>query len=239
LGDGVTIVVKVSHAKCRQCGQTRHRNAKFNLCGQCWRLRKPQVQEQWRAIKDRRAERRTNGAVHVEEVVVLAAAREEVHVVAPRPKVSLSPEQRQEIIDLYMNSDTPVKEIASTYGVPETAPFRILSEAGITWRRGDRMPESRPGPKRVLPPHIAAMQEVHVAPTPAPEPKPAPEPTLLDVAVRNGPLPTLPNIADVDQPVWRVEFSGALDLVAPSFDEAVKMARELGALDITLVRKVR
>jgi transposase-like protein len=236
-------VVKVSHARCRQCGQTRHRNAKSNLCGRCWKLRKPEVQQAWRDIKARRALKRENGHVYEEEVRL--APEEEAQIVAQRKRVLLSAEQKQEIVDLYMNSDTPVKEIASTYGVTETAPFRILSESGISWRRGDRMPDTRPGPKRELPPHIAAMQEVHVAPTPAPEPERVPvaadQPEAidldsLDAALRNGAEPEV--IHSVTLVRWRIEFSGAIELGAANFDDAVAAARKLGAADITLVRKL-
>lgn len=47
-------MVNRSHAKCRQCGQSRHKNARFNLCGHCWAKVKPSVRESWKHIKERR-----------------------------------------------------------------------------------------------------------------------------------------------------------------------------------------
>jgi len=247
-------VVRVSHAKCRQCGQTRHRNAKANLCGRCWRQRKPEIQQQWRDIKARRAQTR-NGHVEAETEapLTIAAAIEEVQEeVAQRQRVMLSPEQKQEIVDLYMNSDTPVKEIAATYGVPETAPFRLLSEAGISWRRGDRVPETRLGPKRELPPHIAAMQDVHVAPEPV---KPSlldqPAPELEEIvkeafelekaATPNGRVPEVDLSEGGSR--WSVVYvtTTTLSVRADSFDEAAAKARAVlgDGIEIEMVRRER
>lgn len=136
---------------------------------------------------------------------------------------SLTPDQEQEIVSLYTTTDTPVHEIAETYGIGETSPFRILNKHGVAWRRGDTS-------GRVLPPHIEAMKEVHVAPNSTPAPQP--EPTRIRESV-----PAQPD-AQAAVPMWRIEFSGALDLAAASFDDAVTLARELGARDITLVRRL-
>jgi len=179
---------------------------------------------------------------------------------------SLTPEQELEIVSLYTTTDTPVKEIASTYGVGETTPFRILTKHGVSWRRGDLMPESKPGPKRELPPHIAAMQDVHVAPAPSPEPvapkaedksetitagvyaEPEEKATVAEtyrpisrdelaevIAAPNGQVPAA-EAARI--PRWRIEFSGAVELEAVSFDRAVEKARSFGAQDITLVKRL-
>jgi len=228
-------VVRVSHARCRRCGQTRHRNAKRNLCGQCWSEEKHHVRQGWRDIKDRRALKRaqaeqpTNG--HIPEEVIQTAEVSQAAVQAatpPDPTASrggkrraheLSPEQVQEIIDLYTQTDTSVPEIASTYGVSATFPYLVLSRAGITWRRGDSE-GFKPEPKRELPPHIEAMKEIHVA-TPTSAPAPA---------------PTANEKAPVGE--WQVEFTGAIKLHAISFDEAVRLARANGAVEITMIRRL-
>jgi hypothetical protein len=59
-------MVKISHARCRKCGQTRHRGARFNLCRNCWVQLKPQVRAGWRDIKERRRARRD---VHAKETL--------------------------------------------------------------------------------------------------------------------------------------------------------------------------
>ncbi|HEY1295423.1 MAG TPA: transposase [Chloroflexota bacterium] len=144
------------------------------------------------------------------------------------PRTVLTPEQKQEIVSLYTDTDTPVKEIASTYGIADTHPFAILNEFGVRWRRGDRTPESRTGPKRELPPHIAAMQEVHVAePTPAPEPK-----LTVEAAIRELP-PIAPQEQDAapnglepepDLEGWRVRVEGTL-LLHGSLENVLKQIR--------------
>jgi len=47
-------LVVTSHAKCRDCGQVRHKIARLNLCQECWEKIKPSVRREWREIKDRR-----------------------------------------------------------------------------------------------------------------------------------------------------------------------------------------
>lgn len=240
-------MVKVSHARCRQCGQTRHRNARFNLCGKCWQAKKADVQSGWRTIKDRRALKRgvtTNGATHESDAELIVAAAidqvlEEEPALMPRGRApSLTPEQEAEIVNLYTTTDMPVTEIANAYGLGHTSPFRILSKNGVSWRRGDT---------RELPPHIEAMKQVHVAAPPAPEPTleavlqeepmstPAPEPvptlveTMADI-VANG------QVTDPTLRVWRVEFSGFREVVAHNAREAIARAEESGAVDVTMVR---
>lgn len=231
-------MVRISHAKCRRCGQTRHRNAKRNLCGSCWAKEKHHVQDHWREIKARRAAKR-EALVSPEEVGVPLSMQEAIEEVLAvpnghverAPRTRLTPEQKQEIVDLYMNTDTPVKEIASTYGVPETAPFRLLGEFGISWRRGDRMPESRPGPKRELPPHIEAMKEVHVAPTREPVAAVAP----------NGQVPAV----DLEEGAsrWSVVYvtTATLTVRADTFDQAAAKARAYldPGIEIEMVRRER
>jgi transposase-like protein len=129
------------------------------------------VKQGWRDIKDRRAEKR-NGVAHEEAELIVAAAVEQVleedHAPMPRGRASsLTPEQEAEIINLYTTTDQPVVEIARAYGIPETGPFRVLAKNNVSWRRGD-------SPGRVLPPHIEAMKEVHVAPAPTPAPQQSP-----------------------------------------------------------------
>jgi len=55
-----------SHARCRQCGQARHKIARFNICQSCWEQTKPSIRQYWRQIKERRALRRAVEA-HVRE----------------------------------------------------------------------------------------------------------------------------------------------------------------------------
>lgn len=57
-----------SHAKCRNCGQIRHKISRLNLCRECWLQTKPQIKERWRSIKSRRLLRRA-----VEEVLAARA----------------------------------------------------------------------------------------------------------------------------------------------------------------------
>jgi len=274
-------VVKVSHARCRQCGQTRHRNVRANLCAECWKQRKPQQQREWREIKERRADRRveeeavaagreicegsgeavlqayrtwngvasaTGGRVypnrrgelaecswckqmisvnldgklarHAWVAPTQAAAatpelEEEQPMAERRPYVRLSPEQRAEVIDLYLHSETPLKEIASAYGIPETAPYRYLSEAGIRWRRGDS--EEPPMSERTLPPHIEAMKDVHVAPAKAQVEE--------AIAARPSLIPQVP-APEVETPAegWRVRVEGTLYLRG-SLDQVVAQLR--------------
>ena len=91
-------MVVASHAKCRQCGGTRHKTARLNLCKQCWERVKPEVRRQWRDVKERRAARRKIDA-HVNEHTRLqraieaevreraAATRHTVLAVAEPPKL--------------------------------------------------------------------------------------------------------------------------------------------------------
>lgn len=232
-------MVKVSHAKCRNCGASRHRNSKRNLCQACWLKVKPQVVQNWREIKLRRSLKR-NGVTHAEEGALIVAAAveqtfEEVHPEMPRGRApTLTPEQEQEIVNLYTTTDTPVTEIAKTYEIGDTVPYRVLTKHGIAWRRGDtHMGE------RVLPPHIEAMKEVHVAPTPAPEPEPKAvladkyepiTPTALDEAIRNGQ-------PEVVFHQWRVEYVGTpfVNVTAESFTEAAAEAQRLLGSDVEIV----
>lgn len=48
------LVATTSHAKCRDCGGTRHKIARLNLCQGCWEKVKPAVRREWRDIKERR-----------------------------------------------------------------------------------------------------------------------------------------------------------------------------------------
>lgn len=76
------------------------------------------------------------------------------HVPEPEPEraARLTAEQEREIITLYCETDTPVTEIAQTYGIAATYPFKILNDNGVTWRRRD-------GPRQ-LPPEVEAMSQV-------------------------------------------------------------------------------
>ena len=169
----------------------------------------------------------------------------------PRGRPSLlTPEQEQEIITLYTTTDQPVTEIARAYGVADTLPFRILTKNGVTWRRVD-------SPNRVLPPHIEAMKEVHVA-GPLP-PKPAttgrsiphiseePDEPIQTEAMREmfdkvfPPDVTNGEVIDLDNSptlrTWVVEFTGTHTVRAENARDAIDMARgQLGATDVTMVR---
>jgi hypothetical protein len=60
------VLVVTSHAKCRECGDTRHKIARFNLCQACWEKVKPSIRREWREIKDRRRLRQAVEA-HIEQ----------------------------------------------------------------------------------------------------------------------------------------------------------------------------
>jgi len=264
-------VVKVSHARCRRCGQARHRTAKFNLCQRCWEKEKVVQRSKWREIKVRRALKRelevavAAGRVICEgsgDMALMAASalpdgfgRGVAHAALPRgrgeqaecpwckqqvavnldgkfarhaikeaetplPKPveeevtelprrsALTSEQEQEILKLYTDTDTPLREIAETYGVPETTPFRLLNKFHIAWRRGDRDGGPHSGPKRQLPAHIEAMKDVHVAP-PTPRIEPAPEREPAPEVVTEG---------------WRIRVEGTLFLRG-TFDEVIAQLR--------------
>jgi hypothetical protein len=166
----------------------------------------------------------------------------------PRGRPSaLTPEQEAEIVNLYTTTDQPVNEIARAYGIADTMPFRILSKNGVTWRRGDSV-------GRVLPPHIEAMKEVHVAePTP---PKPAYTgksiPHIGEEPVQTEEMremfdkvfpPEVTNgeVVDLDASptlrTWVVEFTGTHTVRAENARDAIDLARgQLGATDVTMVR---
>jgi len=79
-------LVTTSHAKCRQCGQARHKIARFNICQGCWEETKPSIRAYWRGIKERRALRRAVDT-HVREQQELRS-REELQMAMTKPSVS-------------------------------------------------------------------------------------------------------------------------------------------------------
>lgn len=241
-------MVRVSHQKCRQCGQAAHRGMRHNLCGRCWARRKPQEKAKWREIKQQRALKRArilaqaepyaNGVV---EPVVLKEEDSPVAEATQEPvtiSAMLTPEQEQEMIALYTTTDTPVTEIARAFGVTSTYPYSILKKHGVPAKRGLFGPRAQP---RELPAHIAAMQEVQV-----PQPEKESKFTIIDNRVKpEAPKSFEQQVAEAlpvtradELPAWQVEFSGALEIRAASFDEAVKAARLSGAKDITLVKRL-
>ena len=122
-------LVVTSHAKCRRCGQARHKTARFNLCQVCWEKLKPEIRREWRTIKERRHARRTSLDLHVNEALrqqrqADAEARERAEAAQRRQELAaaatvteapqasvwdLTPEQAQAEIDAIRASGVPGK----------------------------------------------------------------------------------------------------------------------------------
>jgi hypothetical protein len=252
-------VARTSHAKCRECGKVRHRFARFNVCGACWERKKTAMQAERRERKERREARRTpepeNTPLTIADAIELAL--EEKPMPRGRPPV-LTPEQELEIVNLYTTTDTPVQEIADTYSIGRTGPFKVLDRHGISWRRND----TQPAPQRLLPPHIEAMKSVHVASTLSPEdfvdtsltakpgqavfdlkepnPVPNPVPTLSapdDIPVYDRKLPA---IEELSRPKWSIEFRATLTVHADTASAAIREAEAMGysSIDIDVVRRL-
>lgn len=156
------------------------------------------------------------------------------------PRVSLSQEQKDEIVKLYLTTDEPVGEIARTYAIQSTYPYVVLKQAGIDWRRGDGTPPpdlehrgngvARPEVVQELPEdNIKALERMLQLPTAPPKAEPirAIQPTVPTTA------PSLPQYVDEILPgelVWRVEYTGSMLVKASSIDQALERARADGHL---------
>ena len=142
-------VAVVSHAKCRDCGQIRHKIARLNLCQTCWERVKPTIRRQWREIKDRRRLRRAVDE-HIEEQHRARAAQAELRQLQEqanrreeRPvSVSLTPQEaaKQEIARLRAEGLVPKPN------TPEFGPYMRLHQIA----KGYNAPGGRTPPPLVL-----------------------------------------------------------------------------------------
>lgn len=135
-------MVNTSHARCRQCGQARHKMARFNLCQRCWEEVKPSVRERWKQIKERRALRRAVDA-HVAEVMRAPALEEDtLHVSESSNGIIGHQDDLQAQIDSGQLPDDKVAEAIDYIKAKNNGRIPPLGtrERGIYMRLHSRMP---------------------------------------------------------------------------------------------------
>jgi hypothetical protein len=147
----------------------------------------------------------------------------------------LSAEQRQEILDLYTHTDTPVGEIARTYGIKDTYTYNLLNAARIAWRRGDDVPfaawQARQNGKPLGPPPIPATATEARALAATQQPVPDETLVALERMIEHQPRPILPPkpeppvrpslVADASTVVWEVQVSGLIHVTGNEITDAI------------------
>jgi hypothetical protein len=225
------------------------------LCLACYQRWETAQRAERGAVKQRRLARQAsqNGAVVTapEPSEPEAAPSTE----APRHKgahgpgsVGISQEQKDEIVTLYLTTDTSVEEICRTYTVRNTYPYALLKAAGISWRRGDGTPPPpAPGRNGQVTPEVVstlpepiekALERMIERPVEPPRPEQLRStPPIETGLVPHQPVrqaPSLPEYVEHILPgsrrTWAIEYVGRMLVEADTVDDALAAARADGHL---------
>lgn len=190
-----------------------------------------------RKIKTRRA-RRVGVAVSEDQRIaepemgaeIVAAEINVGNVEQPRA-ARLTDEDRAAIVNLYVTTSTPLKEIGQTYGIRDTYVFYLLKQAHISWRRGDgtQAPTLEEHSNGVVPEvvhdlpedNVKALERMLKLPEQPSKPEPVRAPVLPEPMEEGGAASPL----GPDEQTWHIEYRGSMLVRAASIDQAIERAR--------------